>query len=608
MKRFLPAILALIAAPAMAQIQFDPSIDITDFAPTTVVLPPSPLSYQVLFIGGHHYTQTGTNDSTLAKQWHDFIGFTPETNPNSPDLGWVTVNHEMILKDDKIGDGGGMTTFKVRREPTTDSLIVVPQTLADGRSGKFFNVDFATTVGETGMNCGGIQGLNGRIWTAEEWFQSSNAGIYGGGNGVRDTSNYTISTTIAGDFNGKTIKKFENLNWMVEIDPKTGKALRKQYNWGRAGFEGGVVLPDNKTVFLGIDATPAHWVKFVANTAGDFTSGNLYVWKADGTWAQIDNSKLDTMLRFDDVALAKGAAMFNRIEWVVYNAADGKVYMTETGRDNFGSTFINGAAAGGTIDNHWVVAARKRNPALNNVSDDSVKNYVRLGLFNDYYGRVLQFDPQTNQVSIFLEGGPYLPVADPASYPDKHLSNPDGLSFMTVGSKTFMIIQEDLNGRSFGRVPQGVNNSLCEMFLYDMSDPNPTINKLIRISAVPNGAEITGAVITSDGKTLLVNSQHPSTNNPFPYNNSLTYAITGWDRTTAGVVEPVLTEEGFTIYPNPTARELHFNKVSDVAIYNTNGQRMNVYRQVLTIDVSHLAAGTYFVQNGEGQVQKLIVQ
>ena len=606
MKKALLLLSVALATPALAQIQFDPSIDITNFAPSTVVLPPSPLSYQVLFIGGHHYTQTGTNDSTLAKQWHDFIGFTPDNTPGTQDLGWVTINHEMIQKDDKIGDGGGMTTFKVRRDPATDSLIMVPQTLADGRSGKFFNVDFSTITGETGMNCGGINGPDGRIWTAEEWFQGSNTAIYSGGNGFRDTTDYTISTTIAGDFNGQTIKRYENLNYMVEIDPKTGKAIRKQYNWGRAGFEGGAFLPDNKTVFLGIDATPAPWVKFVANTARDYTSGNLYVWKADGTWAQVDNTKLDTMLSLTQVALSKGAAMFNRIEWVAYN--DGKVYMTETGRDNFGSTFINGAAAGGTIDNHWVEAARKRNPALVSVPDDSVKNYVRLGLFNDYYGRVLEFDPTTNQMSIFLEGGPFLPVGDPGSYPDKHLSNPDGLSFMTVGSSTYMVIQEDLNGRSFGRVPQGVNNSLCEMYIYDMSDPNPTVNKLIRISAVPAGAEVTGAKATPDGKTLLVNCQHPSSSNPFPYNNSLTYAITGWDRVPASIPDVIESDNGFTIYPNPTARELNFNRVTDVAIYNTNGQRMNVYRNVKSVDVSHLAPGTYFVQNAEGQTQKLIVQ
>lgn len=95
----------------------------------------------------------------------------------------------MILADDKIGDGGGMTVFKVKRDPSSDTLIIVEQSLEDGREGMFFNVDFVNTVGETGMNCGGINSLDGRIWTAEAWFRTSTNSIYNGGAGVRDTEN-----------------------------------------------------------------------------------------------------------------------------------------------------------------------------------------------------------------------------------------------------------------------------------------------------------------------------------------------------------------------------------------------------------------------------------
>ena len=156
------AILAL--ATANGQIKFDPSID-TAFMNTEFKLPASPLSTQVLFIGGVDMVETtptygNPGGQKVAKQWHDFIGFTPLTaedcvdDPNA--IGWASVNHEMISADANIGDGGGMTVFKIRRDAATDSIIVVEQTLADGRIGKFFNVDFANTVGETGMNCGGI--------------------------------------------------------------------------------------------------------------------------------------------------------------------------------------------------------------------------------------------------------------------------------------------------------------------------------------------------------------------------------------------------------------------------------------------------------------------
>ena len=39
------------------------------------------------------------------------------------------------------------------------------------------------------------------------------------------------------------------------------------------------------------------------------------------------------MLNYADSAIAHGATMFNRLEWVEYNEADGNVYLTETGRD-----------------------------------------------------------------------------------------------------------------------------------------------------------------------------------------------------------------------------------------------------------------------------------
>ena len=597
MKKILQFLLALASVSATAQ-NFDPEIPITDWEPTTVVMPASPLQFQVIFIGGHDYVQTGTNDSTLAKQWHDFIGFTPDNDPNTQDLGWITVNHEMILADDKIGDGGGMTAFKVRRDANTDSIIVVPQTLSDGRTGKFFNVDFSAT-GETGMNCGGINSIDGRIWTAEEWWQGSNAAIYASGGGFRDTSDYTIQNSGIAVADGKTIKKHQNLNWMVEIDPKEAKSIRKQYNWGRQPFEGGCIMPDNKTVYTGSDATPGFLTKFVANTAGDFTSGTTYVYKHDAPtkWVEIDNTNWNKMLNFSGEAVAAGATMFNRLEWVALNESTGKVYLTETGRDNPASRWIGESGQGAPHAPHHIARAT----AQGTHPDSSA--------YWDYYGRVLELDPATDEVSVFLEAGPYLPIGSPSSYPNNHLSNPDGLSFLYVGSKTYMVIQEDLNGSSYGRVPAGTNNRTCEVYIYDMADPTPTINELKRVSVVPVGAEVTGARATTDGKTLFINSQHPSTSNPFPFNNSLTYAITGWDAAVVSLYEnPNFNGNGFEIFPNPTSRELHFNEVSDVAIYDANGKRVAVYREVNKVDVSAMPAGVYYVKNAEGQTQKLIIQ
>ena len=257
-----------LAVGVNAQLKFPVNID-TSWSVKTVWMPKSPLKYQTIFVGGVDEvmtTATTVKDPVkgeikspagkeLAKQWHDYIAVVKDNA--KPSEGWVIVNHEMIQANDKIGDGGGMTMFKLKKN-SDGTLEQVEQTLADGRKGKFFNVDFANTVGETGMNCGGIN-ANGRVWTAEEWMQTSNAAISSKGTGFRDTSDFVIGqTTPAGfpGFDGKTLKRYQNLNWMVEIDPKNAKAVRKQYNWGRAGWEGGVVMADNKTVYLFEDGSP----------------------------------------------------------------------------------------------------------------------------------------------------------------------------------------------------------------------------------------------------------------------------------------------------------------------------------------------------------------
>ncbi|HEX8549829.1 MAG TPA: alkaline phosphatase PhoX [Cytophagaceae bacterium] len=670
MKKIYLSVATLLGLSASVFAQFPASVDLPTLGatpPKTVVMPKSPLNHQVVFVGKVDTVATtaipskvGGNGQLiygqsagkqLAKEWHDFTGFTPATpaeisawsaKGHQNFLGWVSINHELVLKDDKIGDGGGMTVFAVKRDPATDSLIVINQELADGRKGKFFNVDFVNTVGETGMNCGGItSSVDGRIWTAEEWFRSSNfggkdrndalksdgSGIYfeggsllsGDPTGVRDTANFTIRTTEfpGTDYAGKEIKKFQNFNWMVEIDPRQAKALRKQYNWGRQGFEGGAIMPDNKTVYLGEDGVPGLFTKFVADVAGDFTKGRTFVYKHDNhgpsKWVEIDNTKLDTMLRISAVAMKKKVSMFNRLEWVTYNKTNGKVYMSETGRDD-----LRFSPSTGVVDNHWVSAYKNYYKQRKGVdftgTDAAAKDSVYLGKFPDYYGRVLEYDPMTEVVTSYIEGGPFF-AASPtaANYPAKHLTNPDGLNMLYVNGKTYMVICEDLNGRTMGRVPSEMvgdsKNNICELFLLDMAIANPTVNDLIKISATPYGGEVTGACPTPDGKTLLVNSQHPDGSNPFPYNHSLTYAISGWDKAiiTASAA-PEFAGSGFQIWPNPAARELHFNEKTDAAIYDTKGTRVKVYRDVQLINISDLNQGLYYISNKAGQLQKLVVE
>ncbi len=578
-----------------------------------VIVPNAPLKYQTIFVGGVDDVQTTATNGVpagkaKAKQWHDFLGFTP-ANDGGNVLGYVTVNHEMIQKNDTIGDGGGMTMFKIGRK-ADGTIEVLDQTLTDGRTGKFFNVDFANTTGETGMNCGGINGVDGRIWTAEEWYQTSNKGEVATGFDTADVTLGSKQSTGFPGLDGKVIKRWESLNWMVEIDPKNAKAVRKQYNWGRQGFEAGVTMPDKKTVYLFEDGEAGRSLlsKFVADELGDYTKGKLYFYKQNagsftGTWVEVPNdpaTNWDILVAPHQWAKTKGITGFTRLEWGQHNTTDGKIYITETGNDKPGARYKSALTDGWTLPKHTYDRA-----AAQGVGVDS-SSYV------DYYGRVLVFDPADNSVKPFLEGGPYTEtaVAVPATYPEKHFSNPDGLGFLYVNGKTYMVIEEDLNGVSMGRMPNtGVNATNCEAWLLDMSK-EPTIDNLYRLAISPLGSEITGIIAVDDGNTVLINSQHPSTLNVAPFNNSLTFAVSGL-KSLISSIERDENEEGsaddIRISPNPTATELTFRVPTDAALYDATGARVRVIRNATMMDVSDLAAGSYYVMLGNGKTTQVVI-
>ena len=609
---------------------FDEEINIGDFEPTEVVVPPSPLRTQVLFVGGHDVVQTtatygNPSGRQIAKEWHDFIGFTPDDSNES--MGWVTVNHEQIYRDDKIGDGGGMTAFRIDRG-IDGNLEVVEQELEDGRQGEFFNVDFVNTVGETGMNCGGIVSPDGRVWTAEEWYRSDNSSIWNGNfrgadrpnswnphnpapsaaaYGVRDTSDYTIDAPEFPMVDGMTIPKYDNFNYMTEVDPKQAKAIRKQYNWGRAGWEGGAISNDGKYVYLGIDGSPAPWVRFVAETPNDFTNGRMEIFKHDNPqgsrWLEVPMNQETIFGGLTQAAWELGATMFVRNEWVTIDRESGIVYWTETGRDSGSSgpgilfSFLTGNTNAVVAPHHEKLArTRGHGSALDPA-------------YQDYYGRVLYYDPATEEVGVAVDGGPYFESSPAISdYPTKHLSNPDGISMIEIDGQNFLMIQEDLNGSSFGRTPEGISNRLCELYLLDVRNIPATVNDLVRVTAVPAGAEITGA-IQIDPNTILVNSQHPNADNPFPFNHSLTMAIHGFERIDLdGLNQPQRGADIKKLVVNDVTREVYLDEKSDYALYNANGQRLRVYRNIDQFGIEDMSTGEYYLQDSHQALYKLIIQ
>ena len=575
-----------MAASTNAQSVF-PDLD-TNFRAKTILVAGAPIEAKPIFVGGKDTVLNKEGKYALAKQWHDFITYTPINSAAPNDSGYVLVNHELQEKNNLLGDGGGMTVFKVRKKQ-------------DGsweKYGPFRNVDFSE-VGNTLANCGGITAPNGRIWTAEEWMVANNKSL---ATGLSDTSDFTIPAGSA--FAGTTIKKYQNFNWMVEVDPAQAKAIRKMYNWGRFGHEGGVVMPDLKTVYLTDDYNQAAFYKFVADTENDYSSGKLFAYQqsADGesgTWILLDNSKLENVSNIQSYALEQGATMFLRHEWAV--DIDGKVYITETGADS--SNYKSYLKKGYKLAKHLIGLDTIKHPfTLQNPKDSAVK---------DPYGRVLVFDPLTDKMSVFIEGG----KAKNYSSNKVHLSNPDGIGKVSVNGKTFLVIEEDLNGTTFGRVGNAnVSSSgrktIAEIYLLDMSVTDPTLDDLKRFAITPLGTEVTGITSSPDGSVLFFNSQHPDTSNTGDYKNSLTMMVTNLEDVITSIYEnpSFEPEAGFQIWPNPAFKELRFNMTTDVAIYNAKGEKVRVERNTNVIDISELSKGSYWVQTIEGQVQKLIVE
>ena len=105
----------------------------------------------------------------------------------------------------------------------------------------------------------------------------------------------------------------------IKLDSKEKPEVKKRYAMGRASFELGVVMPDERTVYLSDDAKDGIRLMFVADNPKDLSSGYLYAakWKqtksfnggeADLEWISLGHSNeneikfyLDNKTTFTDI-------------------------------------------------------------------------------------------------------------------------------------------------------------------------------------------------------------------------------------------------------------------------------------------------------------------
>lgn len=437
--------------------------------------------YQILYSEGDQVKVSWKNSMAAAKGGNDYLAFLPIGGASDHGILWV--NHKTGAQHDLIGDGGGASVLEVFRDSLNNwSLVGFPYAI---------NFD---SVGGTLHNSLGVLTPWGTILSSEEIEPRSLQSSNGSGTevAIRDTSDYLGE------------KRWKNFGWMVEIDPFKQKVLGKRKAMGRFMHEGNCAMPDGRTFYMMDDESPAAFFKFVADTAQNLNSGQLYAWRMnpDSTgrhWLPLSRGR-DTLMNARDFAFRMGATMFNGLEDIEM-LKDGTFLISETGKDS--ADFQRGISMGGQL------AAHLEPFHLGN------------GIYDDRHGRILRYDPKSEKMTTFLEGG--------AGTEDKsiELSNPDNL--VIDEKRNMLVIFEDVNQHSRNPLSLVAQAPIFnEIYFLDLSIVSPKIDDLKRFAVLPEGAEPTGPAFSPDYNSLFFSIQFVKPGKRAPFNRSMTLVVSGF--------------------------------------------------------------------------------
>jgi secreted PhoX family phosphatase len=107
----------------------------------------------------------------------------------------------------------------------------------------------------------------------------------------------------------------------VTVNPDGSGSIKKHYCMGRISHELVQVMPDNRTALMGDDATNGGLFVFVADTAGDLSSGSLYVAKV-GAGFTLDTTAAAAPLTW----IKLGSATSAEIETLARNTLPGDIF------------------------------------------------------------------------------------------------------------------------------------------------------------------------------------------------------------------------------------------------------------------------------------------
>lgn len=611
----------------------------------TIVVPPSPLRYDILLKEGDiaHNPDKGNNAPLKGgfgsvyfsqTQFSDLTAVQSAMDIKSATAGWLYLG----LRDNKqgaTGDGGGLVRTKIKRN-AAGRWEIDPQT--EGSTtyrSRFFDLDgLGGGIQHNGIHwgiTGGVTNGSGNLFMYDGW-AADNAAISGG---ISDISNYTLPANSPQA--GLSIPRYQNTGWLTEVSRSTGKPLRKLYHAGRGDFGGMLAISDvnsggtvatSLTVIYVTQTQPAVLLKY------EIVGHKIYAFKQDanastGNWLLLNEMDVDgslfpfsfsKLLDVQKLALEKGATMFNRLGGITGNVND--FYIAETGGNSDGDAFTNPSKKfNGKLAYHL-----QQRDADND------------GKFADAFGRILKVStgPMSVKIEPYLEGGRTLDKRYTFSNP-KQLSSvgflysyPSGSISQTNGISGHMVISEEVPDKDHFRNPATANTQedlMQEIYFLDMQKANPKLSDLRPFAIGPRGAELQAAFsIDQKWSPLFLSVRYPKTSNDAPYNQSVVMAISnfeeyfanptgcGWVTPPAGsdtsLAVPQLagSSDDFKVWPNPAQRVLYFGKTEDVQMYDIHGKWIKSGQHVQSLSLIDMVPGVYFIRNAKGETRKVVLQ
>ena len=282
------------------------------------------LAYQPFFITGD-LVANGHGGTTLAGGYYDIAnqpildktvaGKTRQYFSDSPDgTSLLTVPHAKVagVKGNTVfavvqfeyttwaQDG---TTAMYGKLPSPIAVLTLDQNPATGKLSlvKYHNVD---TSGVHGLwiTCGASLSPWGTHLSSEEYEPNAFTAS-------TDAQFKAFSKNLYGSETGANPYHYGHLP-EVSVNPDGTASIKKHYCLGRISHELVQVMPDNRTVLMGDDATNSGLFVFVADTAKDLSAGTLYVAKV-GAGFSVDPAAAAAPLSWIKLGSASSAEIHN---------------------------------------------------------------------------------------------------------------------------------------------------------------------------------------------------------------------------------------------------------------------------------------------------------